>query len=412
MPSRIVVQDSQLIVPDHPAIGLIPGDGTGPEIVRAAVGVLDAAIARAYEGRRGIAWQPLLAGDAAREAGKDSLPPETLAAIREFKVALKGPLTTPVSGGIRSVNVALRRELDLYACIRPVRHYRGVPSPLTRPDRLDVVIFRENTEDVYTGVEFAAESPEAQALIKALHNLGAEVRFDSAVGIKPISRFGSRRLIARAVHYALKHGHRRLTIVHKGNIMKFTEGAFRTWGYEVAREILGDRMVTVEQVGEDRRVPHGKFLVQDKMADAMFQDLILRPGWHEVIATTNLNGDYLSDAAAAQVGGLGMAPGANIGDAAAVFEATHGSAPHYAGQDKVNPSSVILSGVMMLRYLDWVEAARLVETALENTIEHGIVTYDLARLLPKSTEVKCSAFGHAVEQEIGRTSIGELQVIR
>ncbi|MHA1568552.1 MAG: NADP-dependent isocitrate dehydrogenase [Alphaproteobacteria bacterium] len=403
MPAKITIKDEVLLVPDDPIIGLLPGDGIGPEVVGAAVGVINAAVSHVYDNKRKIHWLELPAGEQGLRETGELLPQTTLDAVRAYKVALKGPMTTPVGSGFRSINVALRRELDLYACIRPVRHYQGVPSPLCRPDKLNVVIFRENTEDVYTGVEYAANSEEAHSLLRCLHELGAIVRDDSAVGIKPISQFGSKRLIKVAINYALKHVKRRVTFVHKGNIMKYTEGAFRNWGYELAREMLGDRMVTADQVGADREPPPGKILVQDKIADAMFQDLILRPRWHDVIATTNLNGDYLSDAAAAQVGGLGMAPGANIGDEVAVFEATHGSAPHYAGQDKVNPSSVILSGVMMLDHLGWPEAARVVENALEATIGKGTVTYDLARLLSGSTKVSCSGFGRAVEETIRRT---------
>ncbi len=402
MPEKITIRDGNPSVPDNPIICLLKGDGTGPEIVDTAVSVIDRAVAKAYDGRRKLHWQALPAGLNSLEAGGELLPAATLAAIREHVVALKGPMTTPVGEGFRSVNVTLRQQLDLYACVRPVKHFDGVPSPICAPQKLDIVIFRENTEDVYTGIEYAADSKEAESLMHCLHNLGADVRIDSAVGIKPISRFGSKRLIRQAVEYALAHGRRRITFMHKGNIMKFTEGAFRNWGYEVAREMLGERMVTLDEVGDEHEPPAGKILVQDKIADAMFQDLLLRPHWHEVIATTNLNGDYLSDAAAAQVGGLGMAPGANIGDEAAVFEATHGSAPHYAGQDKVNPSSVILSGVLMLEYLGWKEAAAMITKAMQKTIQNETVTYDLARQITGAKTVRCSEFGKLIEEAIAR----------
>ncbi|HPQ71695.1 MAG TPA: isocitrate dehydrogenase (NADP(+)) [bacterium] len=402
MPEKITIRDGNLSVPDNPIICLLKGDGTGPEIVDTAVSVIDRAVAKAYDGRRKLHWLELPAGLNSLEAGGELLPAATLAAIRDHVIALKGPMTTPVGEGFRSVNVTLRQQLDLYACVRPVKHFDSVPSPICAPQKLDIVIFRENTEDVYTGIEYAADSKEAESLMHCLHDLGADVRIDSAVGIKPISRFGSKRLIRRAVEYALAHGRRRITFMHKGNIMKFTEGAFRNWGYEVAREMLGERMVTLDEVGDEREPPAGKILVQDKIADAMFQDLLLRPHWHEVIATTNLNGDYLSDAAAAQVGGLGMAPGANIGDDAAVFEATHGSAPHYAGQDKVNPSSVILSGVLMLEHLGWKEAGALIMQAIQETIQNETVTYDLARQITGATTVRCSEFGKLIEEAIAR----------
>jgi len=400
MAKKIEMTNGNLVVPDEPIVCLLHGDGTGPEIVASAVGVLEAAVAKSYDNQRRIHWLKLLAGQAAAETGDDLLPEKTLQAIREHIVALKGPMTTPVGAGYRSVNVAMRQKLDLYACIRPVKHYRGVPSPVSHPEKLDVVIFRENTEDVYSGIEFEAKSKEACRVLDTLKQLGANLPRDSAVGIKPVSKVACERLVARAVRYAIATGRKRITLVHKGNIMKYTEGAFRTWGYAVAREILGDNMVTVDQVGPDRFPPQGKILVQDKIADAMFQDLLLRPQWHEIIATTNLNGDYISDAAAAQVGGLGLAPGANIGDNAAVFEATHGSAPHYAGQDKVNPTSVILSGVMMLDHMGWTKAARVVEKALEATIAKGIVTYDLARQMENATKVSCSGFGQALQKTI------------
>ncbi|MDP8223641.1 MAG: NADP-dependent isocitrate dehydrogenase [Candidatus Lernaella stagnicola] len=402
MPHKIRFVDGELQVPDNPFVVLLCGDGIGPEVVDAAVKVVDKAVLRSYAGQRRIKWQEQPAGERSLHDNGDLLPETTLQAIRDHIVALKGPMTTPVGHGFRSANVALRQRLDLYACVRPVRYYSGVPSALRRPEKLDVVIYRENTEDVYAGVEYAAGSPEAETFIAQAKKFGSDIRRDSAIGLKPISEFASKRLIRRAIEYALENERKKITLVHKGNIMKFTEGAFQKWGYELAREMLGNRMVTGDQVGPDRSPPPGKILVQDKIADAMFQDLIRRPQWHDVIVTTNLNGDYLSDAAAAQVGGLGMAPGANIGDEAAVFEATHGSAPQYAGQDKVNPTSVILSGSLMLRYMGWHEAARLIEAAVEETILRKIVTYDLARLLKNPTEVSCSGFGKMVEDSITR----------
>jgi isocitrate dehydrogenase len=402
MPNKIRLVDGEPQVPDNPAIVLLCGDGIGPEVVGAAVKVVDRAVRKSYGGRRVIKWLPYPAGEASLKENGELLPEETLDAIRDHVVALKGPMTTPVGQGYRSANVALRQRLDLYACVRPVRYYHGVPSALRHPEKLDAIIFRENTEDVYAGIEYAAGTAEADKIIALIHSFGGNVRPDSAMGLKPMSEFASKRLIRRAINYTLEHDRKKITLVHKGNIMKFTEGAFQQWGYEVAREMLGDRMVTTDQVGPDRMPPPGKVLVQDKIADAMFQDLIRRPDWHDVIVTTNLNGDYLSDAAAAQVGGLGMAPGANIGDEAAVFEATHGSAPQYAGQDKVNPTSVLLSAAMMLAYMGWHEAKRLIEIAVEETIVRKIVTYDLARLLKNPTEVSCSGFGKMVEDAILR----------
>jgi isocitrate dehydrogenase len=402
MPSKIAIEDGQLQVPDDPLIVLLPGDGTGPEVVGAAVKVVEKAVAKAFGGKRRIHWVEYPAGERTFNERGELLPAATLQAIRDHVVALKGPMTTPVGHGHRSVNVELRQKLDLYACVRPVRWFCGVPSQVRKPQDLNVVIFRENTEDVYAGIEFPADSAQAKKLIEDLCAMGANLRTDSAIGIKPISEFASKRLVRRAVNFAVENGRRILTLVHKGNIMKYTEGAFLDWGLATAREILGDRMTTLAENGGARLPPPGKILVQDKIADAMFQDLIRRPQWHDVIATTNLNGDYLSDAAAAQVGGLGMAPGANIGDEAAVFEATHGSAPQYAGLDKVNPTSVILSAVMMLDYLGWRPAARLIEAAVEETIKRKIVTYDLAPLMEGATLVSCSGFGTMVEDAIAR----------
>jgi isocitrate dehydrogenase len=386
--------DLSLNVPDRPIIPYIEGDGIGVDIWPAAQKVLDAAVAAAYSGKRQIAWKEVLAGEKAFNRTGQWLPEETNEAIREYKVAIKGPLTTPVGGGIRSLNVALRQIHDLYACVRPVRWFQGVPAPVKEPDKLDVVIFRENTEDIYLGIEYQQGSPEAQKLIGLLKELGKEVRPDSGLGIKPVSVEGSKRLIRRALNYALANNKSSVTLVHKGNIMKFTEGAFRDWGYELAREEYADRVVTEADLWDkyDGRVPAGKIILKDRIADAMFQQLLLRPDEYDVIATLNLNGDYLSDACAAQVGGLGLAPGANIGDRSAVFEATHGTAPKYAGQDKVNPGSLILSGVMMLEHLGWVEAARLVVKAFEATIAAKKVTYDLERQMAGATLMSCSGF--------------------
>lgn len=393
-----ILPDGSLSVPDRPVIPYIEGDGVGPEIWSAASAVLDAAVRRAYGGRRRIAWKEVFAGAKAEErfGGGALLPEETLAAIEEHAVAIKGPLTTPVGGGFRSLNVALRRRLDLYACVRPVRYFPGVPSPMRHPERLDVVIFRENTEDVYAGLEWPAGSAGAASLEGFMRSeLGAQVRPGSALGVKPISREGSARLVRRAIAYALDRGRKSVTLVHKGNIMKYTEGAFREWGYAVAREEFAGRVAREGEGGT------GEVVIRDRIADSMFQQLLLRPEEYDVIATTNLNGDYLSDACAAQVGGLGMAPGANIGDRAAVFEATHGSAPKHAGKDRVNPGSLILSGAMLLDHIGWGEAAALVVDALGRTIRAGTVTYDLARQMEGARELRCSEFGAAVARAIG-----------
>ncbi len=402
---RIGYVQGRLAVPDRPIIPFIEGDGTGPDIWRAAVRVLDAAVQAAYGGRRAIAWLEVYAGEKAMARLGSYLPGETVEQIRAHRVAIKGPLTTPVGGGFRSLNVTLRQELDLYACVRPVRHFRGVPSPVKRPEDFDVVIFRENVEDIYAGIEWAWDSAQAAEVRGFLQErFGVGLRPDAGIGIKPISRFGSQRLVRMAIQYALAHGRPSVTLVHKGNIMKYTEGAFRDWGYEVARTEFRDRVVTWDEVQRTHGgvVPAGKLLIQDSIADIMFQHLLLRPREHSVLATPNLNGDYLSDAAAAVVGGIGMAPGANIGDGYAVFEATHGTAPKYAGQDKVNPGSVILSGVMMLEYIGWNEAAQAAVQALEETIAAGSVTYDLARGVPGAREVSTSAFGDAIVARLRR----------
>jgi isocitrate dehydrogenase len=392
-----------LHVPARPIILFIEGDGTGPDIWRATRPILEAAVAKAYGGLRQIAWQEILAGEKAYRHTRSYLPVETLTALREFRVALKGPLTTPIGGGFRSLNVTLRQVLDLYACIRPVRYYAGVPSPLKNPELIDMVVFRENTEDVYAGLEWPAGSPEAQRLIGFLNQeLGCSLDPAAAIGIKPMTERCSKRLIRMSLRHALDHARTSVTLMHKGNIMKYTEGAFQNWGYEVAQE-LGDRVTTEAELSTRYRgkLPPGKVLLKDRLADNLFQQVLLRPEEYQVIATPNLNGDYLSDALAAQVGGLGMAPGANIGDNCAIFEATHGSAPKYAGLDKVNPCSLILSGAMLLEYLGWTEAAQLIHESLPRTLGSGIATYDLARLLPNTREVPCSAFAEGLIKNMG-----------
>ncbi len=391
----------RLEVPARPVVPFIEGDGIGPDIWRATRKVLDGAVERVYGGARAIAWLEVLAGEKAFAATGEWLPEATLEAVRRFRVALKGPLTTPVGGGIRSLNVALRQLLDLYACVRPVRYFEGVPSPVKAPGKVDMVIFRENTEDVYAGIEWPSGSEGAKKLIDFLAAAGKPVRPDSGIGIKPISATGSKRLVRKALRHALAAGRTRVTLMHKGNIMKFTEGAFKDWGYQVAREEFGGATVTEDALaGLPAGAAAGRIVVGDRIADSMFQQILLRPEEYQVIATTNLNGDYLSDALAAQVGGLGMAPGSNEGDGVAVFEATHGTAPKYAGQDKVNPGSLILSGVMMLRWLGWGEAADAVEGALGRTIVQKRVTYDLARLLEGATLLKTSEFAAAIVENL------------
>ena len=389
-------RNGQLVVPDDPIVPFIEGDGTGPDIWRASVRVFDAAVAKAYGGNRRLAWFEILAGEKAKNQTGEWLPGDTLEAVKTYKVAIKGPLTTPVGGGIRSLNVTLRQVLDLYACIRPVRYFDGTPAPVTHPERMNVVIFRENTEDVYAGIEWAKGTPQAERVIEFLSKeMGKRIALDSGIGIKPMSETASKRLVRMAIQFALTNKRKVVTIVHKGNIMKFTEGAFRDWGYEVARAEFRDRIVTEDEVsaGASRE---GKLLINDRIADSVFQQILTRTADYDVFATPNLNGDYLSDACAAQVGGLGMAPGANIGDEIGFFEATHGTAPKYAGKDVINPGSVILSGVMMLKYLGWNEAGALIERGLEQTIAQKKVTYDLARQMPDATELKTSEFGDAI----------------
>ena len=394
----ITYKNSDLSVPDNPIIPFVEGDGTGPDIWRASVRVFDAAVERTYQGQRKIAWMEVFAGEKSFKQFKDWLPQETVDAMQEFRVSIKGPLTTPVGGGIRSLNVTLRQILDLYACIRPVRYFEGVGAPVKEPQNVDVVIFRENTEDVYAGIEWKAGSPEAEKIATYLRKeFNSNIREKSAIGIKPMSEFGSKRLVEMAIRHAIVKGKESVTLVHKGNIMKFTEGAFRDWGYEVAREKFPEDTTTEAELAKGGPTARADAIVmRDRIADSMFQQLLLRPSEYSVIATPNLNGDYLSDAAAAQVGGLGIAPGGNVGDGMAVFEATHGTAPKYANLDKINPGSVILSGVMMLEYMGWNEAATLIIRGMENAIKSKRVTYDLARQMPGATEISTSAFGDQV----------------
>ncbi len=455
--ARITYSGGRFQIPDRPIIPFIEGDGTGRDIWKASVRVFDAAVQQAYNGKRKVAWFEVFAGEKAFSHFRSWLPDETVAAIKEFRVAIKGPLTTPVGGGIRSLNVALRQILDLYACVRPVKYYQGVPSPVKHPERMNVVIFRENTEDVYAGIEWEQGTPEVQKLIAFLNNemlkgTKKRIREDSGIGIKPISVTGTKRLVRKAIQYALANNRKTVTLVHKGNIQKFTEGAFRLWGYELATEEFRDKVVTereswildnkdrnpnltveqnaamvepglefatpefresvyaeVKSVLDRIYATHGKaewkkkLMVNDRIADSIFQQVVTRADEYSVLATPNLNGDYISDACAAQVGGLGIAPGANIGDEYAVFEATHGTAPKYADKDVINPGSVILSGVMMFDFLGWTEAARLIETGLERTIQQKKVTYDFERLMEGATKVKTSEFGDHIIRNMGDT---------
>jgi len=403
---KITVDKGKLVVPDNPVLLYIEGDGTGPDIWKASQTVFDAAVERAYGGKKKVAWAEIFAGEKSLAVYGENewLPEETLQAIEEYLVAIKGPLTTPVGGGIRSLNVTLRQRLDLFACVRPVKYYTGTPSPVKTPEKLDIVLFRENTEDVYAGVEFKAGSPEANEIIELINKkFGKNIRPESGIGVKPMSAFGSKRLIKKAIEYALDHNRKSVTLVHKGNIMKFTEGSFKEWGYEVAKEEFGNVTVTEDEVWSTYggKVPEGKLLIKDRIADSMFQQVLLRPDEYDVVATPNLNGDYLSDAAAAQVGGLGIAPGANLSYSIGLFEATHGTAPKYANLDKINPGSVILSGVMMFDYLGWTEVARLIESALQKTISSKVVTYDFARLMQGAREVKTSEFANEIVKNMG-----------
>jgi len=384
--------DGSLIVPDVPIIPYIEGDGVGPDIWRASVRVFDEAVKKCYGGKKKVEWMEVLAGEKAYQKKGDYAPEETIETIREYRVGIKGPLTTPVGGGFRSINVMLRMKLDLYSCIRPVKYIAGTPSPMKHPEKVDMIVFRENTEDVYAGIEWKAESKEATRVREFLEKeMGVKIREDSGIGIKPISRLGTQRHVRRAIRYAISHGRKSVTLVHKGNIMKYTEGAFRDWSYELAKAEFGDKLIPESELA-DGKVPSGKIVIKDRIADAMFQQILLRPEEYDVLAMPNLNGDYMSDALAAQVGGLGMAPGGNIGDQAAVFEATHGTAPKYAGQDVINPGSLILSGAMMFDHLGWTEVAQSITKAMEKTIGSKAVTYDLARQMEGAKKVKCSEF--------------------
>jgi isocitrate dehydrogenase len=388
-----------ITTPDNPTVLFIEGDGTGPDIWRATKIVLDAAVEKSYSGKKKIHWMEVLAGEKAFNTTGEWLPKETIEKIKQYKVAIKGPLTTPVGGGIRSINVALRQELKLFACVRPVRYFEGVPSPVKEPGKVDMVIYRENIEDLYAGIEWKQGTPEAKKIIDFIAGqMGKEIAPDSGIGIKPISINNTKNLVRSAIQFAIANKKKSVTLVHKGNIMKFTEGAFKEWGYELAREEFADQTISETELWEKHngKAPAGKVIIKDRIADAMFQQVLLRPDEYDVLATPNLNGDYISDALAAQVGGLGMAPGANIGASEAVFEATHGTAPKYAGQDKVNPGSLILSGEMMLRFMGWTEAADAIIRALEKTIAQKKVTYDLERQMEGATLLSCSEFGKAV----------------
>lgn len=401
---KITTQSGKLNVPDNPILGYVEGDGIGVDITPACLRIWDAAVEKAYGGKRKIHWAQLFMGEgAAKKYDGDYFPAESRDAITDLKVAIKGPLTTPVGEGFRSLNVALRQDLDLYACVRPVKYYRGVPSPLREPQKIDVAIFRENTEDVYAGIEYQAGSPENDKLTKFLRDeFGAQFFDGSGLGVKPVSEFGSKRLVRKAIQYAVDYGRDSVTLVHKGNIMKFTEGAFRKWGYELAKDEFGDVTITEDELWDkyDGKRPEGRIVIKDRIADIMFQMMLLRPDEFDVIATMNLNGDYLSDAVAAEVGGVGIAPGANIGDNVAVFEATHGTAPKHAGKDKVNPGSLLFSGVMMLDYIGWSEAGKLIADAYEKVIGEKIVTYDFARQMQGATEVKTSEFADRLIQRL------------
>jgi isocitrate dehydrogenase len=403
-PKKITISDQGVLeVPENPIIPYIEGDGIGCDIWPATQLVIDRAVAAAYGGQRKIQWLELLVGEKGFAQTGEWLSEAALDTIREHAVAIKGPMTTPVGTGIRSLNVAIRQKLDLYACVRPVKYIEPVPSPMKNPQAIDMVIFRENTEDLYAGIEWQAGSEDAAQIIDFLNNrMGTALGANTGIGIKPISEVNTKRLVARAIAYAIEIGRPSVTLMHKGNIMKFTEGAFSRWGYEVAKERFGGQTITEAELYEkyDGRQPDGKVVIKDRIADMLFQQVLLRPDEFAVIATPNLNGDYISDALAAQVGGLGMAPGANIGDRCAVFEATHGTAPKYAGLDKVNPSSLILSGAMMLDHMAWKEAADKVRRALQATIKDGIVTYDLARQIANAKEVRCSAFAEAIADRL------------
>jgi isocitrate dehydrogenase len=397
MAEKVIIKNAKAHVGDNPIVLFIEGDGTGPDIWKASQRVLDAAVEIAYQGKKKIDWKEILAGEKAFNQTGEWLPQQTIDDIKEYSLAIKGPLTTPVGGGIRSLNVALRQIFDLYACVRPVRWYKGVPSPMKNPEKLDITLFRENTEDVYSGFDYEANSPEALKVIELINSFNPkkQIKDFSGIGVKPISKSGSERLIRAAVEYAIQKGLKKVHLVHKGNIMKYTEGAFRDWGYELVKREFANEVITEEEIWDGANAGD-KIVLGNRIADSTFQQLLLRPDEYQVIATMNLNGDYLSDAAAAQVGGLGIAPGANIGENQAVFEATHGTAPKYAGLDKVNPGSVILSGVMMFEFMGWNEAAKLIEKGLEKAIADKTVTYDFERLMDGATLLKCSEFGDAI----------------
>ncbi|MCH7955437.1 MAG: isocitrate dehydrogenase (NADP(+)) [Candidatus Marinimicrobia bacterium] len=400
---KITFENGKIQVPSNPIIPFIEGDGIGPDIWKATKYVIDTAVEKAYGSEKKIEWMEIYAGEKAKELYGEHLPDETVNAIKDHIVAIKGPLTTPIGGGFRSLNVTLRQVMDLYACIRPVKYYKGVPSPVKHPEKMNIVIFRENTEDVYAGIEWQEGSDEAAAIISYIkEKFGKEIRPDSGIGIKPISVFGTKRLVRKAFEFAIANGRKTLTLVHKGNIMKYTEGAFRDWGYEVAAEEFGNETLTEKALWDehDGNLPDGKILVNDRIADSMFQQILTRTEDYEVAAMPNLNGDYLSDACAAQVGGLGMAPGANIGDEIGLFEATHGTAPKYANKNMVNPGSLLLSGVMMLKYLEWSEAGELIEAALEKTILQKRVTYDLERQMDGATKLGTSEFAEAITENL------------
>ncbi len=424
MADKIYIDDGKIVVSDNPLIPFIEGDGIGPDITRAMLYVVDETVKRVYNGKRKIHWLEIYAGEKAMEKMHNPLPEETVSSIKEHIVAIKGPLTTPVGKGFRSLNVTLRKVLDLYACVRPVKYINGTPSPMKEPEHVDVVIFRENTEDVYAGIEFVYNSKEAQEIRDFFKKLGVNIRDDAGIGIKPISKSGTQRLVRKAIQYAINQKRKSVTFVHKGNIMKFTEGAFKDWGYEVATQDFRDYIITEDELydwvkdddgvtpvkrdgafkelrgGREPGNPGNRIVVKDRIADQMFQQMLLRPDEYDVIALPNLNGDYLSDAVAAQVGGLGMAPGANIGDYIALFEATHGTAPKYAGLDKVNPGSLILSAVMMLEYMGWIEAALGIKKGMERAIEERHVTYDLARQMEGVVPIKTSEFARAIVERI------------
>jgi isocitrate dehydrogenase len=400
--TRIDYRDGKIAVPDDPIVPYIEGDGTGPDIWRATSFVIDGAVRKVYGGNRKIHWFEVFAGDKANEQFGSYLPDETLQYLADYRVSIKGPLSTPVGGGIRSLNVTLRQVLDLYACVRPVRYFEGVPSPVREPGKVDMIIFRENTEDVYAGIEWPAGTDGANQIIDCINSIerrsGAKIRENSAIGIKPISEFGSKRLVRKAIEYAIAAKRDSVTLVHKGNIMKFTEGAFKDWGYELAKAEFGD--ITIAESELTGAAPAGKIVIKDRIADSMFQQVLLRPSEYSVIATTNLNGDYISDALAAQVGGLGMAPGSNESNEVAIFEATHGTAPKYANKDMINPGSLILSGVMMLRHMKWWEAADAIEQGIAKTIQQKKVTYDLERQMEGATKLSTSDFGRAIVENV------------